>query len=313
MIHKSTVFVLGAGASMPYGFPSGAELRSMICRALIPDPAGNKRGQQIESLAGNGEPVTKFARAFAGSGIASIDAFVARRPEYARLGKLAISAILCGLESSNPILSDDTDDHWYRLLWGALVRDTREAMDIARSQVRFVTFNYDRSLEYFLFESISNSFGCDEKTAAQVLGNMGILHVYGQLGPFASSRKDGTRVYGAVELKDLSLAAASIHVVPEARSNDPFKIARKWFDEARRICFLGYGFDPLNNERLGLYSVLREKLGKGTFPTIHASTLDRTNAEIHADKVRTLGESSDWQTYDAKNSMVLRKSGLLLE
>jgi len=33
MISRATVFVLGAGASMPYGFPSGKELRDNVLYA----------------------------------------------------------------------------------------------------------------------------------------------------------------------------------------------------------------------------------------------------------------------------------------
>ena len=34
MINTNTVFVLGAGASIPYGFPSGAELREILCAPI---------------------------------------------------------------------------------------------------------------------------------------------------------------------------------------------------------------------------------------------------------------------------------------
>ncbi|WP_156096076.1 hypothetical protein [Methanobacterium sp. SMA-27] len=34
MIKTPTVFVLGAGASIPYGYPSGEKLREEICHEL---------------------------------------------------------------------------------------------------------------------------------------------------------------------------------------------------------------------------------------------------------------------------------------
>lgn len=35
MITENTIFILGAGASKPYGFPTGAELREQICKLKI--------------------------------------------------------------------------------------------------------------------------------------------------------------------------------------------------------------------------------------------------------------------------------------
>jgi hypothetical protein len=35
LIRQKTVFVLGAGASRPYGFPPGEELRAQILKNLV--------------------------------------------------------------------------------------------------------------------------------------------------------------------------------------------------------------------------------------------------------------------------------------
>ena len=94
MIKVPTVFVLGAGASMPYGLPSGADLRARICGATI-EPERNGLGQQIMRC---GEltvaDVKKFGLAFSRSNIASIDAFLAMRPEYTNIGKVAIATTI---------------------------------------------------------------------------------------------------------------------------------------------------------------------------------------------------------------------------
>ena len=38
MIETKTVFVLGAGANAPYGYPTGAGLRKEICKKSVGDP-----------------------------------------------------------------------------------------------------------------------------------------------------------------------------------------------------------------------------------------------------------------------------------
>ena len=43
-IKENTVFVLGAGASIPFGYPTGDGLRESIC-ALDPDDISNKMAQ----------------------------------------------------------------------------------------------------------------------------------------------------------------------------------------------------------------------------------------------------------------------------
>jgi len=44
MDHKRTVFILGAGASIQYGFPSGAKLIDEICQQL---PAAARGGGEL--------------------------------------------------------------------------------------------------------------------------------------------------------------------------------------------------------------------------------------------------------------------------
>ena len=71
MIHKPTVLVLGAGASMPYGYPSGSALREMLVDQSTFD----------ELIVGNlisRNDVGGFCERFLYSGMNSIDAFLSR-------------------------------------------------------------------------------------------------------------------------------------------------------------------------------------------------------------------------------------------
>src|SRR5262245_54283975 len=85
MIRTETVFVLGAGASEPYGFPTSATLRRWICdsnlrKQMLVRPLADKCGIKDDLT-------LNFCNAFHNSAINSIDAFLAKRSEYTDIGK----------------------------------------------------------------------------------------------------------------------------------------------------------------------------------------------------------------------------------
>src|SRR5690606_24349576 len=98
-----TVFVLGAGASNPYGFPLGGKLLSLVwestSNAAVDHPLCKLGHQQAE--------LDAFAEALAASNRPSVDAFLEHRPEFLMLGKRAIALTLARFESDvvfrNPI------------------------------------------------------------------------------------------------------------------------------------------------------------------------------------------------------------------
>ena len=118
MIGRKTLFVLGAGASMPYKFPSGEGLYREICHGM---PEGNFQYQiDFARLAGEcgvvKSDVEEFRLTLTRSGANSIDTFLAYRPEFERIGKLAI-AYAIGHRENAGCLDPEVDGHWYRYLW----------------------------------------------------------------------------------------------------------------------------------------------------------------------------------------------------
>jgi hypothetical protein len=313
MIKTRTVFVLGAGASMPYGFPSGAQLRTEICSIGL-NGSSMKLGRQLLDLAELSSNAFKsFGEAFSRSSIASIDSFLAKRPHYMEVGKVLIAGILCERERPVDLFSDARNDHWYKLLWNALLLDAEQPSNIAENAVRFITFNYDRSLEYFLHEAIKHTFGLNDGGTMKVTDRLRITHVYGSIGTLAPEPRKDFRTYGE-RLSESSLRAATegIHVIPEDRSDSVFEEVRKDLTWAQRICFLGFGFDPLNMRRLKVDAVLTAKRAAAVeLPVIYATTLGRTGVETVEDRRRLLGERADWEVFNMANSDALRNTPLL--
>ncbi len=81
---RQIVLVLGAGASMPYGFPSGQELKTSIGALASSEPATGilaelalgplLRGADFTDL-----EISEFGKALAGSSKFSVDAFLEGR------------------------------------------------------------------------------------------------------------------------------------------------------------------------------------------------------------------------------------------
>lgn len=106
---KNITLVLGAGASHPMGYPVGAGLRSKILDLGIVDrqsfaiPAGLYHEDGLLQI---------FVDSFRRSQMFSIDAFLARRPEFSEIGKRSIAALLLEVEDEQRLLNTERRDHW---------------------------------------------------------------------------------------------------------------------------------------------------------------------------------------------------------
>jgi hypothetical protein len=117
VIKRETVFVLGAGASQPYGFPLGAELVDKICAEII---AKDKMGivPRLEEADFDSDLITRFALAMREARPYSVDAFLETRGEEFRdVGKAAIADVLARAEDQGGLESAAVEHDWYRYLF----------------------------------------------------------------------------------------------------------------------------------------------------------------------------------------------------
>ena len=90
MFEQPTVLILGAGASKPFGFPTGYELIRDICTGKS---FGTSESQQKE--------FSRFQRDLRDSGQSSIDTYLENWPEFEAIGKLAICREILEIELEN--------------------------------------------------------------------------------------------------------------------------------------------------------------------------------------------------------------------
>jgi len=256
VIRQRTVLVLGAGASAPYGFPSGRKLRDDIIRDLS---VGSTDLYKVVATSGSdGRQITNFRDALQKSGQPSVDMFLEYRSEFLQIGKIAIAAALIPYEKESTLWGGD--DNWYEYLWQRLGPSLDE---VKQSNLSVITFNYDRSLDHFLFLALRHSYNIGTDKASRILRDLiRIVHVHGKLGelPHNETGKGDSRGYrpsDSANLRDVAVAAAeTIKIVHEGSSGDgEFVQARELLAQAQLIIFLGFGFLQRNVERLGITSL----------------------------------------------------------
>lgn len=245
MSSKRTLLILGAGASVPFGYPSGRALLAHVCSQL------SKEAAQLFALLRNcgfeAQDITGFRESLWRSGQGSIDAFLEHRPEFLGVGKAAIAASLLPYEREENLFQERHDDrNWYKYLFGRIGSSLLEARD----DLAVITFNYDRSLDHFLYTALRNSYNLTPDRARDLLLSFRLVHVYGKLSdlPHENTKSRPYAPADPQKLVDIVLAASeSIKIVHEGTPTDPeFNIARGLINQATLICFLGFGYLKAN-------------------------------------------------------------------
>ncbi len=241
MITKRTVFVLGAGASAHYGFPTGGDL--LLAAQELTE---RQLEEHIPSSMQSG--ISTLYDTLAHTGESSIDAMLETRGDIQVPGKALIARLLLQSEW-NVKPKYGPKSNWYRTLFGAMNAPTLS--EVLSQPVTFVTFNYDRSLEHFLAEALRVKFTPDQTIDPAGLRRM-FIHVHGQLGCLPQIGGDSPVVsYGgsavAITEQHVLIASKAIRIISDPHPNDPqFAAAREALKAAERINILGFGFAARN-------------------------------------------------------------------
>lgn len=264
---ENVVFVLGAGASCPYGFPSGRELRKQICSSYVSDCKLYLRAKKVPEplISQELNKAKRFVDKFRKSSTSSIDLFIARNPEFSMEGKRAIIfRILIAEEASH--FREETPNRnqdWYTWLFEQMTDKLVQKEDYSRfneNDVTFITFNYDRSLEHFLYDSLVNSFsGIPDEKIIEQLNQIKICHVFGQMGPLGWQGQYSQIEY-RVNRKDINIdyLCENIKIVYEEGESPKLEEAKELISKAHRVVFLGFGYAKENLDALRIPNVLAD-------------------------------------------------------
>lgn len=277
MITRKTTLILGAGASFPYGFPLGETLKNNIVNQIL-YPQSVQRFDLPKLLINLGhkkEKIQDFALKLKKSNYMSVDAFLEEWEEYVPVGKIAIAANLIDKEMEDHLINENDKGRWYHYLLNLL--GGRE--DFLSNQLSVVTFNYDRSFEYFLYYTLKARFNLPEIKIIEYTKSIPVIHVHGQLGLPLFEDSEGRDYQNTLNEDVLSRYANQINIIHENLHNTgAFQNARRIIKDSDLLVFIGFGFHRKNIERL----MLKENFkGEKIFCTFYA----KAEGEIARDMI----------------------------
>jgi hypothetical protein len=182
-------------------------------------------------------------------------------------------------------------DDWCRFVIHQLAINCKSSGDLLGNKVRFVTFNYDLSLERAIYIGLWHIERFRSEQVIEFLGDDRVLHIYGKIRQkymddppllnWSEQSRDLRGMGGAALEQCLSAyktlfdyfynASQDIQVIDDdkAMNLEVIKTAIDAIGSAEHIYILGYGFDENNSERLQLPQQLNYQRtnGKSVFFT----------------------------------------------
>jgi hypothetical protein len=127
-----------------------------------------------------------------------------------------------------------------------------------KNAVAFVTLNYDRSIERYFFRALKAKHHYENDQAClKDLYGIRFVHVYGSLGDAHFSEHPYGRRPSQEEIRKTAKRLKVIH--EDLAESAELSQALDLLKEAEVVCFLGYGFHELNNERLTLTTLATDR------------------------------------------------------
>jgi hypothetical protein len=179
---------------------------------------------------------------------------------------------------------------WYQELFSIMTKpnDYDPSPEVfKRSRATFLTFNYDRSLDYFLVSKIENyyDFSAYGVSGKEIFSYYKPIHIYGVI---ANLYTENSFPFGNYqnELRILERHRDDINLIRDTFDTS-YKInIQETISEASRLYFLGFGYDHRNLKLLGFPEILSEK------HEVYGTAFNRTHGQIDIIKKSIVGDKS---------------------
>ena len=281
MFRSKTVFVVGAGASKEVNLLVGEDLKRKISQKI--DFKFEDFGRQISGCHDIVEALRRHVKKSDGwTGDIKPYLDTARKVKDAlsvnrsidnallslshddlsdTCGKLGIVSSILEAEKNSKLFYKPTErqnlnfdglqDTWYPRFLNMLAEEVsgHDAASIFEN-VSFVSFNYDRCIEKYIYEALQKRFALGETQTKKLLDSLIIFHPYGSIGslPWQNTNQYQHVPYGS-ERSDLLEISKNIKTFNENfEENEDIKKLRETLSEAETIVFLGFAFHKKNME-----------------------------------------------------------------
>lgn len=306
MFVKNTAFILGAGASWHYNYPTGEDIVKRIIdktKTVIGCFENDKNSKTIErsdipNYFIDKYPDTKnfynrilfdlnnFLERLLRVDPPVIDYFLAWNEDLHDIGKLMIAWVILDRESEyarykninrnhvhnfneapyedrvikNP---NNFKDNWYRFILYKMLSGCKSSGDLQKNNINFITFNYDVSLETYLYKGLKaiQFLNHDSGVVDHFLSDK-FVHMYGQIRsknyesfdafgkePVDKVIKNYKRFLDAAYVSSKDIRPIGSNLKDDEEAQHKAKDILEWAED---IYILGYGFDDENNRRLSL-------------------------------------------------------------
>jgi hypothetical protein len=261
----NTVFVIGAGANVEIGMPSGKELKEHIEEILNFDSIFEKRRQKSSDVffamrnifqtdQQTKDIASRIKEAMPIS--ISIDNYIdAHRLDYgiADAGKIAIVATIIAAEKNSYLFKKDRfkeelTKSWYPLFFQKITEHCEINQFIERlKNISFIIFNYDRCFEDFMIHALDAYYKIGKESAINLVNRMNIIHPYGIVGNL-------DKISLGYDINSSHLRGLSQNIRTFAEESEETKKERtaikQLIDKANRIIFLGFAYHQMNLDLL---------------------------------------------------------------
>lgn len=280
MSPAKTCLILGAGASQHYGYWLGSQLKKKILRYCRSKPRDCAPEDKLDST---WRQLEGFAARFDSDGSETIDQFMQKlhgdhEREAREHGKMALAKIL-----------GDCEDRQSQLGWYGLLGNCLQAFSNS-NPLRIVTFNYDRSLEFFVSQSYMELAACSTPQSRQKFREVTeIGHIYGRLADLPHFGGEFEVEYGQMRAKGWNAwkAREPMMFIGDPIDGGTLETCKRWIQEAEYVIVLGFGYHEENVRRLGLDRLPRGKCLFSSGFGLHRDKLEmcsRAGATIHLGK-----------------------------
>ncbi len=181
--------------------------------------------------------------------------------EFIEIGKSFIAYCLKKYEDEDKLFPPHNSG-WYQYLFNKMLPSSDEQFE--NNKITIITFNYDRSLEAYLHNTIMHRFNLSEADSLNILRKIGIIHPHGMLGgypeiPYSQCWKKDKELNeeDTQLLEKITNSIKIIHEISEAEDtfcSNEFEIAHKALQKTEKIYFLGFGFHEDNIRRFRFFS-----------------------------------------------------------